>query len=216
MKWQLIFRLVICSLVAISHFAHAGLTTQIHFKLHGENGEIAIMSIPNEDPLSWGFRILSEKTVPLSGVNGFPVCTAKISYEGRGYKAAMGWIQFITYSQSGEKSPIVMLDRPPQLGDSNAPYSFWGIKPVLFDAPAMLGEDHMPKPNVDWRADSFLVSSPDGVMTKTVIPIASFSWGYSISADKKITIRAPEDTHLKDWSHFRKLLSKQFPGWVFQ
>jgi hypothetical protein len=175
-------------------------------------GAVNISVSSNEDPASWGYDILRSNH-PIDSVKGFPVCIAKTTYEGKGYRAQMGWIQFITYKRRGDKKYTVIVDRPPQLSDSKCPYANWGSTPTLFDAPSSLLDDHSKAPDMDWRADSFLVASPDGVMTKTVVPLASFSWGYQTDSRHKVDITPPKDTKLATWPNFLKILREQFPDW---
>ncbi len=80
----------------------------------------------------------------------------------------------------------------------------------------MLLDDRSKRLNVNWTADAFLVASPDGVMTKTIVPIASFSWGYNTDKDKKVTFIGPKNTRVSDWSKFSKMLNKLYPSWKTQ
>jgi hypothetical protein len=56
------------------------------FDLRKHRGCVEVWVVPNDDPESLGCRP-SER--------GFPVCTATVSYAGRGYAAAFGWIQLV-------------------------------------------------------------------------------------------------------------------------
>jgi hypothetical protein len=185
----------------------------IPFKLHGFCGHVAVSVLSNDKPERWGYKILQEGQKTLDPIVGFPVCTAKISYDGEGYLSEMAWIQFLTYTRSGDENPTVIVDRPPQLDDSKCPYLYWGPTPTFFDAPSMVSDNNSKPANVDWRADSFLVASPDAVMTKTMVPIISFSWGYKIDSKGKIEVSEAQPTNLKDWPRFQKILKQKFPDW---
>lgn len=214
-SWSIFLTLISVSLLS-SAAETKNMDLQIPYLLHSQEGKVHISIDSNNDPIRWGFDVLYSGNRPLEGIKGFPVCTAKVHYEGDGYAAVMGWIQFVTFQAEGEKDFTILLDRSPQLSESNSPYYSWGYLPTLFDAPAMLMPDHSKKPRIHWTADSFLVASPDGVLSKVVVPLASFSWGYKTLADKKVQIFGAKNTELKDWKRLSEVLRKQFPDWTFR
>ena len=185
---------------------------QIPFKNHKYQGQVTIDISENDNPSKYGFDILTNSKQDLSNVNGFPVCEAIVStFSGKGYHSYMGWIQFISYEINGKQ--YIEIDRAPMYQNVDSPFFSWGVTPTLLDAPAMLENDRSRKSKVKWAAEAFLVSSPNGLMDKSLLPIASFTWGYSISEDKKVRIYNPRNTKLENWSEYTELLNKEFPNW---
>ena len=184
------------------------------FQFRSLPGKVAVSVTADRSPKEWGYDLIFHKRTPLDSVQGYPICIAKVSYAGKGYAAAMGWIQFLTFKGSEEAKFTVMLDHAPFQKDIKSPFIYWGPNPTLFDAPSWLLPDYSRRPGLNWRADSFLVASPDGVMTKSIVPIASFTWGYQTTQDGKVSVVNASATHLKDWPRFSDLLRKQFPGWT--
>lgn len=197
-------------------FADVPMVLKIPFTAHSLPGTVDVTVRKNEDPTAWGYRLIYPGEAPLDVIKGFPVCIANVQYPGQGYLAQMGWIQFLTFTIEGDEKTTVILDRPPLLNDSKSPYAYWGLTPALFDAPAMLMSERLKRPGVNWRADSFLVVSPDGVMTKTVKALASFSWGYKTGHDQSVEIAQPKATNLLEWPGFAKILRQKFPDWTFE
>lgn len=184
----------------------------IPFKLHTFQGDIEVSITSNQDPSFWGFDILTKEKQNNESVKGFPVCEAHVrDFSGSGYHSFMGWIQFIRYTIDNKE--FVIVDRAPKYNDVDFPFFTWGVKPTFFDAPAMLNEDRSRKSNVDWLADAFLVSSPSGLMEKEILPLASFSWGYTVTSSGEIQVKELKNTRLQSWKTYKDLFSKNFPNW---
>jgi hypothetical protein len=64
------------------------------------------------------------------------------------------------------------------------PFGFFGIKPILFDAPSRPTRD-----DLDWLAHSFLCHIAD-YETREVRALAGFSWGF-IVANGDATVIGP-------------------------
>jgi hypothetical protein len=175
------------------------------FELHGRVGEVTVRYGVNDDPAYWGYPVLG---LPYDDnvACGFPVVEARVQYEGAGYHAFMGWIQVVRLTY-GDSPLVVIIDRPPSLLDVDVPFLTMGPCPTLFDAPSTVW------PNAHWRADSFLVASPDAVMTKTVMPLFSFCWGYDSDEHGVVTPRLCERQALSTWHDVRSLISEQHPAW---
>src|SRR5690242_387238 len=62
---------------------------RIPFHLRGFAGQVEVFYGVNRDPLRAGFDAL-HIPLDLTLTMGFPVCRATITYEGTGYRAAMG------------------------------------------------------------------------------------------------------------------------------
>ncbi|HYG33772.1 MAG TPA: hypothetical protein VEC99_03250 [Clostridia bacterium] len=181
---------------------------QIPFRLRGHNGVVRVHYVVNTDPQQWGNPLLGEPTPPLARADigrGFPACTATVSFEGRGYAAYMGWIQIVRFS--GARSGV-LVDVMPQLIGLGVPYVCWGPCPTLFDNP------HTDDRGVEWKADTFLVATPDAVMTRVVQSICSFSWGWSTTGDTT-GIEPPTVAHGAAWLDACVILRPQYPDWKF-
>ncbi len=189
---------------------------QIPFTLHSFSGSVEARLSENKDPKKWGYNTLFKNSKSLEEIKTFPVCTATIDFKGEGYNSMMGWVQIVTYTKSGDKNPTVIVDHPPQSEDSNSPFLFWGSLPALFDAPSMLTGENKRMPSANWRADSFLVATPDALMSKVIAPIASFSWGFQTDKIGKVTISELQNTKLETWNQYLHLLKEKYSKWDFK
>jgi len=75
---------------------------EIPFRLRDYDGLVTVSYGVDRDPAFWGFDTpgLLYQPLDLELAKGFPVCEARIAYEGPGYHALMGWIQLISASRS--------------------------------------------------------------------------------------------------------------------
>ncbi len=181
----------------------------IPFRLHGHSGLVSVRSQINKDPQRWGNTLLGEPKPPLKRANigrGFPLCHATVSYEGEGYAACMGWIQVLRFSGTG---PGTLVDQAPQMKHSRVPFASWGPCPAFFDSP------HTDTPGIDWTAHTFLVASPDTVMTRTVQLVCGFSWGWSTSAKGPPTAKPLTRVGPRAWSAACAILRPRYPDWKF-
>jgi len=183
----------------------AAASIAIPFRLRGLDGLVTVDRIANEDPRRWGYHLLGR--FPMEQPECFPVVHASVSYPAEGYCATMGWIQLVYYGEETEDREVVV-DLTPQHADSNTPYAFWGFCPQFFDAPST------PQAGIRWVAEAFLATSPDALMTKTVLPVCGFRWGYA-------TTRNPPDLlplkpiGAEAWESTRALLTERYPSWEF-
>jgi hypothetical protein len=175
------------------------------FALHGRVGEVTVGYGVNDDPAHWGYPVLG-LPYPDDVARGFPVVEARVEYEGGGYRAFMGWIQVVRYT-AGDSPLVVIIDRPPAVLDVDVPFLTMGPCPTLFDAPSTIWAD------THWRADSFLVASPDAVMSKTVLPLFGFRWGYDRDASGVVTPRSCVQQPLSVWNEVRPLIAEAHPAW---
>jgi hypothetical protein len=181
-------------------------TLRIPFTLRGISGLIAASVTRNADPQSVGYGLLSSSR-PADFAEGFPVCRARITYPADGYAAMFGWTQLV---RSTDRRPgIFEMDPIAQYSEVDTPYAWFGLRPELFDAPSRDS-----RPDMDWKAHSFLCFSPDAVMTRRVVAIAGFSWGFTI-AGGKIAIGSCEALTARDWDGHLDLLRAQYPRWNF-
>lgn len=172
---------------------------EIPFRFDGDHGRVLAEITPNIDPISVG------KT---ERERGLPTCTASVKFSARGYRGLLGWVQLVREPDSAGPFRIDPFDL---FEDSTSPFAWYGLQPMLFDAPSRYQEGA-----VDWEAHSFLTIGPWDVDRRLVLPLAGFAWGY--------TQRSPADeVHMKavrvlgpgDWNRHRSYMMEQFPAWRF-
>ncbi|MFI5693531.1 hypothetical protein ACIA58_16915 [Kribbella sp. NPDC051586] len=173
----------------------------IPFEVRGQRGLISVRVVPNDDPWASGHQLVVPD-LNAEAFRGFPVCTASLRYHGRGINSIMGWIQVVV------RGADVTVDRAPNL-DGTDPFYAYGYLPTFFDAPA--NPDH---PDGTWRADTFLVVVPDVIRSRTVVPIAGFTWGYELRAGRP-TLLDVAGRSVADWGGHREVLETGHPAWSF-
>jgi len=183
--------------------------TRIPFRLRGLKGEVIVEYGANDDPAHWGFgeSVLGAEHPPESAV-GFPVVQANVQYEGVGYGAFMGWVQIVRYQVHDKNELVIVFDVAPQISETDVPYFSFGIRPTLFDASGFSERE------VTWDADSFLVHTPDGVLTRTINAITGFKWGYRIRSGQVEPIPLTVSQE-QDWDRNLGDLRGRYPTWEF-
>ena len=183
--------------------------TKIPFRLRDLEGEVIVEYEINHDPARWGFgkSVLGEANPPKMAL-GFPVVQASVDYEGAGYGAQMGWVQVVRYRVHDKDEQVTVFDVPPQIKDTDVPYLSFGVRPNLFDAPGFLERE------VTWDADSFLVHSPDGVLSRIVNAITGFKWGYRIQRGQ-VAVLPLAIAKESDWDRNLNDLRGRYPTWEF-
>lgn len=142
---------------------------------------------------------------------GFPICEASIDWEAKGYNALLGWIQMVGMRDPSSDGPRHWVTDPLEIYDDlNTPFSFYGLTPALFDAPA---RSDRTRP-VDWYAESFLCHAVSSPMAREAHPVAAFSWGFILS-EERITIIEPKVLAPDAWSRHLGLLESTYPSWDF-
>ena len=184
-------------------------STVVPFNLRGLTGRIDISIESNEHPSELGCGLLDDH-VDADNAIGFPVCTATIHYERRGYAAALGWIQLVRSTDGESDGEEFELDPLALLRGVDTPYAFFGVKPALFDAPFRTR-----RADLDWQAHTFLCFSPDAVMTKTVYAATGFSWGFRLKRGL-ITFRDPQTLPATAWTSHIPMLAPAFRAWTFE
>ncbi|MFF0345967.1 hypothetical protein [Kribbella sp. NPDC004875] len=172
---------------------------RIPFTARGHHGVISVRVEPNTDPTASGHGLVVPE---VDGFHGFPICTASLTFDGRGITAIFGWIQVVT------NGPDVTVDLLPNL-DRTDPFYTYGYLPTFFDAPA--NPNH---PDGTWRADTFLVLVPDVIRSHAIKPVAAFTWGYNLTSGHP-TLLPPHPLPPTNWSNHRPLLEQSHPTWTF-
>jgi hypothetical protein len=89
------------------------------------------------------------------------------------------------------------------------PYAAFGVRPIFFDAPST------DKKDVSFDADTFLVYTPNAVMTRVLRPICGFKWGYQVR-DGDVLLNPLSVADASDWKRDLPDLRKRFPTWTFE
>jgi hypothetical protein len=167
---------------------------RLDFTLHGHEGSVAVAIEPNDDPQALGCEPYARE---------FPVCTATVRYAGRGYLSALGWIQLVCSTDSGDRfepDPFEALGRLPH------PFCWFGFQPTLFDAPSRPKRIPM-----DWTAQSFLCTIADPSEVRAIL---GFAWGFEI-AGEAIALAAARSLEPSAWDAHLPLLHAEYPAWRF-
>lgn len=173
----------------------------VDFVVRGVAGRVSVIVSSNDAPEAIGCEL---------SALGFPVCEATVQTPLRGYAALLGWVQVVGTSRSPEEQRRFETD-PLQIFDHlDLPFGFYGINPTLFDAPSRRDRSQ----HLDWLAHSFLCSSPDGPMQRTVQPVAAFQWGFVLSAGT-VDLLPVKQLPLTEWACHRSLLTSTYPSWQF-
>jgi hypothetical protein len=172
---------------------------RIPFEFAGDRGLVTVDVTPNTEPLSVG---KSERE------RGMPVCTAFVEFGARGYRGLLGWVQLVREPDAAGPYRIDPFDL---FEDSTAPFAWYGLQPVLFDAPSRWREGA-----VDWEAHSFLTIGPWDIDRRLVMPLAGFAWGYhQVSHDHEVHLSTVRLLGSAEWDGHRPYMSSAFPGWRF-
>jgi hypothetical protein len=139
----------------------------------------------------------------------FPVCTATVTYGGKGYKAALGWVQLVRSTDGPSTGEKFDLDPFEPLGRTTHPFCFFGFAPTLFDAPSRPALEQM-----DWTADSFLCFIAANPVRQEARAILGFRWGFTI---REATISLEQTTMLPaaEWDGHLAVLRREHPAWDF-
>jgi hypothetical protein len=172
---------------------------EIPFGFDGEHGRVLVDVVPNVNPASVG---KSERE------RGMPMCTASVEFSARGYRALLGWVQLVREPDATAPFGVDPFDL---FEDSTAPFAWYGVQPVLFDAPSRWCEGA-----VRWEAHSFLTIGPWDVDRRLVVPLAGFAWGYcQDSRADGLRLSPLRLLGPADWDGHRSYLAERYPAWTF-
>lgn len=159
---------------------------------------------PDDDPERHGLGLIGLYD-DIKVVKGYPIVRGTVSSPiSRTYASIYGWLQIT--NAPGE--PWVM-DNYPMFEDLNSPLIYWGSEPTLVDAPNRSNVERY-----DWVARSFLCYTPDVGMTKRVVPILAFEWGFWIE-DYKPYVKELRQLEILSWNDHLEMLRGRFPKWTF-
>ena len=178
----------------------------VHFAWEHINGEITVDCVPNRDPLGLGCP---------PDAAGFPSCTASVNFPAKGYRALLGWVQMACSTDNASGGEHFEMDPQLLFLDAPSPYCWYGTAPTLFDAPFRARD--LP---LRWVAHSFLAATPfDEAMrtlTRPVVPLAGFSWGFDINDGGAITIHSVTRLSASEWNQHLAILRTTYSDWEFR
>jgi hypothetical protein len=170
------------------------------------SGDVTVDCAPNEDPIALG--------CPPEAA-GFPACTASVRFPARGYRALLGWVQLVRSTDNNSGGERFEVDPLLLFFDAPSPYCWYGTAPTLFDAP-FRGRS-VP---LHWIAHSFLATTPleeaMRTLTRSVVPLVGFSWGFDINESGVITLRSVEQLVPDAWNQHLETLRGTYPDWQFR
>lgn len=102
------------------------------------------------------------------------------------------------------------MDLYPPFQALNSPFSIWGADPTVVDCPGREGVREY-----DWSARTFLCYSPDAAMTRHVVPILGFEWGFWIEGTRP-GVKELRRLDLERWNEHVGLLRGEFQDWKFE
>ena len=172
----------------------------VDFTLWGLPGWVEITLEPNDDPEALGKPVTAKD---------FPVCTATVTYRGRGYHAALGWIQLVKSSDNSSGGRRFEMDPFEPLGQLAHPFCFFGFAPTLFDAPSR--DSRAP---IVWTAHSFLAFIAEDGERLEARALLGFSWGFSID-NATFGYETPAGLASSVWDGHRSFLAREHPRWGF-
>ena len=186
--------------------------------------EIVTIQAPTRSPATIDFTITADTDAPVNGIpqlnlidndqaKHFPVAHAKVTSHGfQGYASMYRWVQIYAESpQPFNKSSIPwQMDVLPIYNGVNNPFTWFGPEPSLYDAPFRKG-----LPQIDWAARSFLCYIEDALITRNVIPLAAFEWGFW-TVDRETSVKRLERLEVDTWNEHLKLFRDNFTGWTFE
>ena len=164
-------------------------------------GHVDVEVVRNADPAAYGCG---------PGSLDLPVCTARVTYDGLGYHAMLGWVQLVRSTDNTSGGTEFEMDPFGLFEDADSPYCFYGHAPTLFDGPA---RDH--RADLTWLAHSFLAATPlrdDG--PRRVVPLVGFRWGFGFE-NGAVRIDEPAPLDDADWAAQVDYLSRTYPTWAF-
>jgi hypothetical protein len=167
------------------------------FVLRELAGSVDVTLARNDDPAALGCR---------PSARGFPVCTAEVTYAGRGYAAMLGWIQLVRSTDNRSGGRGFELDPYEPLGRTTHPFCWFGTTPTLFDAPS-----RPTRSDLEWLAHSFLCFVGEPLEARAIL---GFSWGLDL-ADDEIPLTGIAPVPAEQWDEHRILLRREHPAWRF-
>jgi hypothetical protein len=96
------------------------------------------------------------------------------------------------------------------MSDGDTLYTWYGITPTLFDAPARNQRAHL-----DRIAHSFLAASPLHGNCRIVTPLLGFAWGFHVADNGDIALKPNTVLTVADWELHLPYLRSCYTAWRF-
>ena len=178
---------------------------EIEFTWRDLKGKVLVDCFANNDIEAFGSPPWGE---------GYPVCSATVSYPAIGFNALFGWVQLVKSNDNESRGAEFEMDPLLLFFDAPSPYAWYGTNPTLFDAPS-----RPQRVDMSWECHSFLATTPfDAIFEgrgRVVVPLAGFSWGFDI-ADETITLRDVAKLSRTDWDQHISVLRTAYEAWRFE
>lgn len=178
---------------------------EISFTHQGHKGRVIVTMETTLSPATLGVG---------DGALGLANCKATIEFSAGGYLGLLGWVQLVRSTDNPFQGRQFEMDPFDPFGlyeRAALPYCWYGIAPTLFDAPSR--DERVP---LDWVAHSFLAASPFGGNPRIVTPLLGFSWGFTISEEKKIELKPITVLGAADWEAHLGYLRECYQEWEFR
>ena len=141
---------------------------------------------------------------------GFPVCRATVEFDLDGYSGMLGWVQTVGTKKDTHSEWLFEIDPLQVFEGLEMPFAFYGLTPVLFDAPYRGDRSRY----LDWVAHSFLCFAPTHPMAKEVEAVTGFSWGFTMVSGE-VEIAPIQILQACDWSRHLTDMTESLPSWKF-
>ena len=140
----------------------------------------------------------------------FPVCRATVEFDLDGYDGMFGWVQTVGTKTDIHGDRVFEIDPLQVFEGLELPFAFYGLTPVLFDAPYRSDRSGY----LEWVAHSFLCIAPSHPMAREVDAVTGFCWGFTLK-DRGVEITPVRILQSSDWSRHLADMAESFPGWKF-
>jgi hypothetical protein len=171
------------------------------FTARGSDGIVSVTIERPTDPTIVG---------QVADAEGFPVCRATVEFDLDGYDGMLGWVQTVGTKTDTHSDRVFEIDPLQVFEGLELPFAFYGLTPVLFDAPYRSDRSRY----LDWVAHSFLCIAPTHPMAKEVEAVTGFSWGFTLK-DGEVEVAAIRILQSSDWSRHLADMAESFPNWTF-
>jgi hypothetical protein len=171
---------------------------RVGFRHRGLDGQVWVR-VGTTDPERFGSS---------PGSRGLTWCRAEVAHPAEGYAARFGWVQLVRSTDNRSGGAAFEMDPLEILGDTGHPFCYFGVTPILFDAP---GRDD--RRDLDWLAHSFLTRIVRGD-PPAVEALCGFSWGFVVRGGSATTT-SPAVLARAHWDSHLPVLRVEHPAWAF-
>lgn len=177
-----------------------------------ENLSIPFTARNSDGTVSVTIEIPPDPTIvgQVADAEGFPVCRATVEFDLDGYDGLVGWVQTVGTKTATDSDRVFAIDPLQVFEGLEMPFAFYGLTPVLFDAPYRSDRSRY----LDWLAHSFLCVAPTHPMAKEVEAVTGFSWGFTM-AGGEVEVAPIHVLESCDWSRHLADMAGSFPNWKF-